>query len=92
MFDDSPAQAAHQHENLAPEFAAIVLEQALRDLERAAIGADVLAEDKGFGTLGEDFAQAEVQGLREREQLRRGGFGTSCLRVLKPTIPSGFSP
>ena len=47
--------------------AAEVLKQAVGDLERAAVGADVLAEENGFGALREDFPQAGIDGLGEIE-------------------------
>ena len=43
--------------------AAEVAQQPVGDLERAAVGADVLAEDNGFGTFGEDLAERGVQCL-----------------------------
>jgi hypothetical protein len=42
-------------------------DEALGDLEGAAVGPDVLAEHDGLEPLGEDLAQAEVERLRHRD-------------------------
>ena len=55
--------------------AAELLEEAVRDLEGAAVRADVLAEDDGFGAFGEDLAQRGVAGLGEVERGRGRGLG-----------------
>ena len=49
-----------------------ILDQALGDLERAAVVPDILAEHDGLGALGKDLAQAEVERLRHRDFFRGG--------------------
>lgn len=52
-----------------------LLEQIFRDLEGAAIRADVLSEQERFGPLREDLAETEIECLGGVELNRGGRFG-----------------